>query len=414
MRASTIKRSIRTLPIVEPWDCHGCGHCCRGTVIPLDKDDLQKLAEQRWQEHPDFQGVRTVVRESLLGGRRVLAKRPDGRCVFLNADGRCRIHELHGAEAKPAVCRMFPFQVVPLGNFAYLTPRRSCPSAAADDGRPAGEHIAALKKAGLIDRFSPGRTRPPVIARGVRRSWPEFLAAADVLARLMTAPDFPLVRRVVHGLRFCELLGQCKLRRVKQESWQELMQILESSSTDKAAEFFRDRQPPSRSTGVLFRQLGVHYVRSHLAFATSGRWRERWRLLRASAVFAHGKGRVPALVPEFPETTFEELERPLGPLSDEVAQPLSRFYETHATSKQYAIVVGRHSLVASFRALALTYPLALWLLRLVIGHREPALEDVIGVVVAMERGQGMSGLTRAANTMADAEQLERLVAWYAR
>ncbi|MCH5377380.1 MAG: YkgJ family cysteine cluster protein, partial [Planctomycetes bacterium] len=328
------------MPIIEQWDCHGCGHCCRGTTIPLDQSDIQRLDAQQWQRDPDFRGIRTVVRSSLLGGRRVLAKRADGSCVFLTADGRCRIHQRYGADAKPAVCRMFPFQLVPLGQFAYITPRRSCPSAAADRGRPVAEHVAWLKKAGLIERFSPPGTRPPRIVRGVRRTWPEFLAAADALAHLMADPRFPLVRRVVHGLQFCELLGRCKLRRIESESWQELMQILESSSTDDVADFFRDRRAPSRSTAVLFRQIGVHYVRSHPSFSASGGWRERWRLLRASANFARGKGCVPPLLPDLPEMTFDDLERPLGPLAAPVANPLDRFFETHASSKQYVIVAA--------------------------------------------------------------------------
>jgi lysine-N-methylase len=40
--------SVVTLPIVEHWDCHGCGNCCRSTIIPLNDVDLRKLREQKW------------------------------------------------------------------------------------------------------------------------------------------------------------------------------------------------------------------------------------------------------------------------------------------------------------------------------------------------------------------------------
>ena len=143
--------SIKTLPIVEKWDCHSCGYCCRGTVIPLDEDDLRKIREQEWENVPEFRGIKTTTRLGLIGNQRVLAKKADGSCVFFTDDCRCRIHEKFGAEAKPAICQMFPLQVVTLDRQTLITLRRSCPSAAADDGRELKEHLKPLKKSKLLN-----------------------------------------------------------------------------------------------------------------------------------------------------------------------------------------------------------------------------------------------------------------------
>jgi lysine-N-methylase len=405
---------IKTLPLLENWECRGCTYCCRGTTVPLDKTDLAKLREQQWDKTPELAGVKTVVRETLLGGRRVLAKRPDGSCVFLTDEGRCRIHELHGLEAKPAVCRMFPFQLVRLDRFAYLTPRRSCPSASAGQGRPVSEYLARLKKSGLVGQFTPSEAAPPAVTRGARRNWREFLAAADALTRLMTDERLPVVRRLVHGLQFCTLLDHCRLAKAKEESVPELMEMLETAAPENAGDFFRDRQPPSPAAGSLLRQVGVHYIRSHPGFQAGGSWRERWQLMWMSTSFARGKGQTPPIHPDFPATPFDQLERPLGPLDESIALPLYRFFETYGASKQYALANRRQPLVKSFRALAFTYPIALWLLRLAIGEREPTQADVVNIVVALERGQGMAAVSRAASAIASMQQLERLVAWYAR
>ncbi len=408
-------RPIRPLPVVEKWDCHCCGLCCHGNTIILDEDDLAKLRSQRWQQHPDFRNVKTVVRESLLGGRHVLAKRADGACVFLNQEGRCRIHELHGADAKPAICQMFPLQIVALDRTVWLTTRRSCPAAAADHGRPLVEHAAPLKRSGLAAHFTPSPKPPPAIAGRARRSWHDFLAAADVLARLTTDERLPLVRRLLHGLRFCTLLEECKVSRVKEESWDELVRSVEELAVGCGGEFFgNERQPPSRATGVVFRQLGAHFIRAYPGFTVTGRWRERLRMLLMSTRSARGGGAVPLVHPDFPPTTFANLERPLGALDHDVIRPLDRLLETHALSKYYAAVGNPGSLVESFRSLALLYPIGLWLLRLVVGDREPQACDVVNVVVALERGRGMGGLPRAATAMARSQQLERAIAWYAR
>lgn len=405
---------LKPLPIIENWDCQSCTGCCRGTTILLDQDDLERLRTQRWAEHEEFRGVKTVVRESLLGGKRVLAKKKDGSCVFLSEEGRCRIHEIHGPGAKPAVCRMYPLQIVPLDSFAYVTLRRSCPSAAADKGRPLQEHLESLKQSGLVEKFAPSRSKPPAVARGHDSSWRDFLFVADALMRLTTDENMPLVRRLVHGLRFCRMLSECKLRRVDPASFRELISCLETSATDGVGELFRDRIPPSRSAKVLFRQAAVHYIRCHPGFPAASHWRERWRLLSVSTRFARGKGDVPAIHPGFENATFDELEQPLGLLAPEVNAPLTRFFETHATSKYYAIVGHHRSLVESYRSLVVTYPIALWLLRLAVGDRQPAVSDVIDLVVMLERGQSSAGITRGAGWMASGQQLERLVAWYAR
>jgi lysine-N-methylase len=126
--------SLKPLPIVEHWDCHGCGLCCHGSTVPLDDEDLSKLQAQKWDEDPSFRGAKTVVRTRIAGTSATLAHKSDGSCVFLTAEGRCRIHELHGFDAKPKVCRQFPLQLIPLDGRALVAARRSCPSAARGEG----------------------------------------------------------------------------------------------------------------------------------------------------------------------------------------------------------------------------------------------------------------------------------------
>ena len=137
---------IQPLPMVERWDCHQCGVCCRGSIVPLSDDDLARLKSQKWEERPEFQGHAVVVRESWLGRLSPGAPRADGSCVFLMPDGLCRIHKELGFDAKPLVCRMFPLQIVPRDNVAYVTIRRACPSAAADKGRPVAEQLEFARK----------------------------------------------------------------------------------------------------------------------------------------------------------------------------------------------------------------------------------------------------------------------------
>jgi Fe-S-cluster containining protein len=411
---------IRTLPLEQRWDCHGCCVCCRGGVIWLNDEDLSRLGKQRWDEHPDYRGVRIVLRKGLWGKRRRLAKRKDGRCVFLMSDGRCHVHAEHGQAAKPLVCQMFPLQLVPLGDFAYLTTRRSCPSAAADRGRKLEAHRRQVRRlaeqSGMIDR----PTAPPAITPGLHRPWKDTSRVMDVIRRLMLDPRYPIVRRLAHGLQFCELLGMCRLHKLQGDQLAELLPMLETSAVEEAGGLFRDRKPPGRMGRMLFRQTALEYLSLHPSVVVEASWPARWRLILTTLAFARGKGRLPRIPGDFPETTFEALERPLGHLDQAALGPLSAYFEAAAASGQYA-VLGRRgwSIVEGFRALAVSHSIAMWMLRLVWTDRQPDVEDIVAVVGAIDRGQGHARLAgrpyrRRVTHLARLGQLGRLVAWYAR
>ena len=133
-----------------------------------------------------------------------------------------------------------------------------------------------------------------------------------------------------------------------------------------------------------------------------------------SGRLARGARVLPELHPRFPAIDLERLEGALGPLSAEVLRPLERFYESHAVSKRYVIGPPGGSLVDSVRRLAFAFPMSLWMLRWLAADREPAAEDMVQIVVALERGISLSGLNGAVRYMAESGQLERLIAWYAR
>jgi lysine-N-methylase len=406
---------LRTLPIIEHWDCHGCTACCRETMVRLTADDLARLKEQRWAEHPEYRGIRVVRRSFfLLRGARVLAHKADGSCVFLTPSGRCRIHELFGAEAKPLMCRQFPFQVVRTDRDAWVTVARTCPSAAADRGQPVAEYLAGLKRL-IGDASERGATgsAPPIVRR-TRRGWDDFHRAAGAIERMLTDRQLPLVRRLVHCLRFARLLEECKWKRVGPDAVAELVGVLEQAAREGASQWFTERQPPSKRTSRLFRRLGAHFIRCFPGGRPTRTLADQWQAFRQGGRLARGASPLPAVHPRFPGIKLDDLERPLGALRGDVLTPLDRLFETHAASKRYALALPRHSLVDNLRRLALAFPMALWMLRWLAAGRETEAEDMVQIVVAVERGLALPALARASGFLAASGELERLIAWYAR
>ena len=413
---------IRTLQIIERWECHSCGFCCRSTKFKLSEEDLRKLREQQWENHPDFSGVEIVTEHGRLRKYFQLGKRSDGACIFLGDDNLCRIHKELGEPAKPLVCRLFPYQLVPLEQFAYVTLRQYCPSAVADNGRPLEEQIQYIAQLAEEGKLTERPITLPAICPGHTRPWEDLLLVADKLDQLMHDEQYPVVRRLVHCLQFCNLLEQGWIDGLSSDEFAGLLDKFVASATSEAKtdELFHRPRQPEYAARILFRQMLFEYLRLHPNYHARATWSERWRLIRAAMTFARGKGRLKCIEEYFPATTFEKLEQPIGEISNELMRPLNRFFEKATAAKQY-LLLGDTSwtLVDCFRSMAISHAVAMWLLRLACGDRKPIMEDVFKVVRTIDRGQGYDGLLgqrhkrRIANLNRLGE-LSRLLAWYAR
>src|SRR5262245_36899053 len=95
---------IRSLPVVQHWDCHATGTCCHEYRVTLSEDEVERITKQGWTSD-ELGGVPPVERVGPPWRRVVqLNHRADGACVFLSPEGRCRIHERFGYETKPLPC----------------------------------------------------------------------------------------------------------------------------------------------------------------------------------------------------------------------------------------------------------------------------------------------------------------------
>ncbi|HEX4423197.1 MAG TPA: YkgJ family cysteine cluster protein [Kofleriaceae bacterium] len=86
------------------YECRGCGACCKGHGIGLDVagGQLVQLVARR-------PAITAFLRRR---GEAITAFNPRDRCWFLADDGLCRIEVEDGRAAKPASCRLFPFNRV--------------------------------------------------------------------------------------------------------------------------------------------------------------------------------------------------------------------------------------------------------------------------------------------------------------
>jgi Fe-S-cluster containining protein len=145
--AKTVSRPAFSFPENLRFECTRCGDCCRGWQILLGPGELERLAALDWSERVDTL-VETEIVDDLSSqrGRNILARRPDGACVFLGAENQCQIHEHFGGETKPLVCRLFPFGFLPVGDRIAVDVSFACRSISAGVGAPVRSRVPEWSK----------------------------------------------------------------------------------------------------------------------------------------------------------------------------------------------------------------------------------------------------------------------------
>ena len=137
------------------YECRGCGACCKGHGIGIDvaAGQLVQLLARR-------PALTAFLRRR---GDAITAFNPRDRCWFLADDGLCQIEVDDGRDAKPASCKLFPFnRVFRIGSYTVVDYNSViCPLQVVDaDGITHVEvasEIALVKDATIVGTQLPAR-----------------------------------------------------------------------------------------------------------------------------------------------------------------------------------------------------------------------------------------------------------------
>jgi lysine-N-methylase len=420
---------IRHLPIVQNWDCHASGACCRqGYIVSLTEEERKRIEAQGWDRDRDLGGAAPFTRSGPPWRRRwQLGEQADGSCVFLSENGRCRIHERFGYEAKPLACRLFPFVLLPAGTEWRISLRYACPSAAANLGRSLTEHDGALaafadelvRQTGLTPQPDGALTRPPRIEGTPHVGWPDVLRIVSTLLDMLRHRTDPLERRLRKCLALSAVMRKTDLRHISGERLEDLLKLLRGTVDQATPANLMTLAPPGWIGRVLFRQSLALFTRKDNGPGRCPDGRGAIARLAAAVRFVRGTGRVPRMNAAIPETTFEEAERPGGPLPLEAESVLERYYQIKTGSLQFC---GPASFGVpfweGFETLVVTFPILLFVARTmkeVPRHKAVAraltiLDDHIG----FNRSLGTARQRMSFQILARTGELAKLVGWYSR
>ncbi len=126
------------------FTCSRCGDCCRGWHVMLGSGEAERLSALDWSGvAPELSGVSPAVPApgEARSGRLALARRPDGACIYLGSSNQCRIHETFGHEAKPLMCRLFPFGFLAVGDRVAVDVSFACRAVSLGQGEPLARRV---------------------------------------------------------------------------------------------------------------------------------------------------------------------------------------------------------------------------------------------------------------------------------
>jgi lysine-N-methylase len=410
---------VRSLPVLQNWDCQSCANCCREYNVYLSDQEQERITALDWRSEPDLAATPLVVRDR--SGVRLNQR--DGHCIFLSEQNRCRIHERFGSAAKPFACRLYPFVLVPAGDHWRVSLRYSCPAAAANQGQPLTEHLPELGRfaAELEQREAlTGKAVPPPPLQGRQAvEWPDLFAFTHAFVTVLKDRNDRLERRWRKCLALAALCRQAKFDQVKGARLTEFLNLIAASVDTDTPEVPIEVPPPTWAGRVLFRLTLAAHLRKDKGPDVGPDTRSRLSLVRSAWRFARGNGPLPRLHGLLPETTFDHAEQPAGLLSEEAEQVLERFYVVKLTSLQFC---GSANFGMSFwtglDSLALTLPVVLWLMRVCKGL--PPAEAATRCLRIVDHPFGYSPLLGGRRQrfnlgiLAQRGELERLIAWYSR
>jgi lysine-N-methylase len=415
---------VLSLPVVQQWDCHSCGECCRSYAIRVTELEKARIESQGWDL-----GLPGVVPDG-RGGHQ-LNSLPDNTCVFLGPDSRCRIHAKFGAAGKPMACRIYPFSLVPAGDHWRVGIRMACPSAVKNAGRTLTVHKADFDEyAGLLEADAGGALRvngqlvltPPELVPGQSVPWSDLLRFTAALTDVMKDDSTPVDHRLRKMLAIAALCKKSRFDTINGTRLDEFLEIISAAVAEDVPLHGKDIPPPGWLGRMIFRQVAAIYARKDAGANPGIASRSRWTRIRAAWRFAMGRGRVPALHGQIPDTTFEAAEMPLGELPKECEELLQRYYLVKLESMQFCGATNfRRPFWTGLESLVLTYPAILWLTRVFAANATrpipAAMQTAVQIVDDSFGFNPLLGTPRqtwAITTLADKGELTRLVAWYGR
>ena len=333
-------------------------------TITADASKVEQLRQTEWPGGDPFR--------KRLGAEddNYSVRMKGGRCVFLDEDNLCRIHNTQGYNAKPEGCKAFPLLAARVAGRTHLRLSFYCPAVTDGKGQRLGEQKrwiqSTLKAAGDITREA-----PLTLDGKLQITGRDLDAIESRLTALLRNPELSVADRLAAGAAVLERLCQ-KAAQDGKAALAPTLKELSRTDPEALAREGREDGDPSRAGPVLSLFLGNDCRPGALSrmgrffsvrLFNVGLCRLRSRLMQARA--SRGAIRRTRLSP--------------GP---EGTALLTRYLLHKLASRR--LLTGEHSVLSGFNLLVAAYGVISLLARLRAADRGDAATAAEDVTLAVQ------------------------------
>ena len=322
----------------QSWSCTGCGKCCTMWDIPVtkvEKDRLEKLVIPGFDFDKDEYFLPMKKHSNLF-----LIRKKNNQCIFLDTDGLCIIHKLHGEPVKALACRLYPFHILKWSDGVVSASFRfDCTAVSTNHG----EKIETKK--GDISRFVPeleksGRRSMAVYNHNIAPSLDNLRELAISYKNVILDETYDLNVRLYYAaslVNFHSLPEHSEyVTNMKPEFRHDTIQYLHENGEDFAYSV-SFAEPVDRVFKMMFAYLLSGYARVdeevRSGFLFFGRIKRAYSIL----AFITGRGSLSKLGKDYPVTTgidiFDSLEKSV--LGWDAQQILKRYVAVQLESMHF-------------------------------------------------------------------------------
>ncbi len=384
------------LPTGVVFTCQHSGACCRNSwLIGVDAAAYQRLRAVDWTGHepplPPDEAFRPLPFALDSGERMTFARRPDGACVFLAEGERCSIHRRWGAQAKPQVCREFPYSFVDTLDGVAVSVSFACTAVRGHHGQELSAQESEVRE--VLGGSTRVRTVPdPIVLFGsVDIDWTQYRAIESALLTLIEHDEATLPQALLAGsvlISLCVGLTQveARARREGRPPTETLVGGLAQLEADRyrkilavAAQARYPRRPSLTPLAPLYTWLEFSRRRMSRAGLGVALYRNWFR-------FRRGRGRLPDWITGGPPFEMTALD---GIVFDATAPEIDRFlrrYLRHAIFRK--TLTPMHGVFRGYQTMLVLYAFMKWAAKLAAlrrGRRAATLDDVKDAVRLIEQ-----------------------------
>jgi Fe-S-cluster containining protein len=370
----------------QRFTCAQCGRCCHRTTVPISSEEADALRKAGAANWFDDVGAKADPFEAIPRhpGLLRIRKRLDGACGFLTAEGRCRIHEVLGADRKPLACRMFPFSFHTIrgagapgreNDETIVSTSFACPTVIANEGAPMTAQRGQLRTLHTAwDRVSPETKSEVEIVRGQVLSRAALARLRTFLTLMLDRPRagnpnaLPDVRANLR--RIAALLEDWTRPRVMRLDPDALVEYMDlTGNYALSADHPPPQRDPSRVARLLFRGFLFAVVSLQVRLDRDAATSKPALVLTLTRLLAHVHGAGPAvagfnlrramrlplrlddpgvhaIVHRHLQTGFEALGATRRPLLDEIALRVASLNAGIVVGAMHAVRAGKPSVDA--------------------------------------------------------------------